>query len=212
MAETTPVSVGYSQVTRKREGYVRVWKNHRGVVLNVFEFRQTLVNEYAETQLAQRLSTINGVAQVLVFGSQKYAVRIRANPDQLAAREAKPYSYVFDGLFGYLDQALASATMAPQVTGAADWHINADEPSVLDYNTNFKTAEALTGADSVNIKKNSWGGALQIGADYAINKNVFVNLDVKKVWMDTKLQVNGEDAGKIKINPWIIGVGIGTKF
>ena len=44
------------------------------------------------------------------------------------------------------------------------------------------------------------------------NKNVFVNLDVKKVWMDTKLQVNGEDAGKIKINPWIIGVGIGTKF
>lgn len=80
------------------------------------------------------------------------------------------------------------------------------------YNTNFKTAEALTGADSVNIKKNSWGGALQIGADYAINKNVFVNLDVKKVWMDTKLQVNGEDAGKIKINPWIIGVGIGTKF
>jgi len=46
-----------------------------------------LVNEYAETQLAQRISTINGVAQVLVFGSQKYAVRIRANPDQLAARD-----------------------------------------------------------------------------------------------------------------------------
>ena len=45
-----------------------------------------IVNEYAETQLAQRLSTINGVAQVLVFGSQKYAVRIRSNPDQLAAR------------------------------------------------------------------------------------------------------------------------------
>ncbi len=47
----------------------------------------SLVNEYAETQLAQRISTINGVAQVLVFGSQKYAVRIRANPDQLAARD-----------------------------------------------------------------------------------------------------------------------------
>ncbi|MBS1197046.1 MAG: acrB [Proteobacteria bacterium] len=44
------------------------------------------VNEYAETQLAQRLSTIPGVAQVLVYGSQKYAVRIHANPDQLAAR------------------------------------------------------------------------------------------------------------------------------
>jgi len=45
-----------------------------------------VVNEYAETQLAQRISTITGVAQVLVFGSQKFAVRIRANPDQLAAR------------------------------------------------------------------------------------------------------------------------------
>ena len=45
-----------------------------------------LVNEYAETQLAQRLSTVGGVAQVQVFGSQKFAVRVRANPDQLAAR------------------------------------------------------------------------------------------------------------------------------
>ncbi|SDI60477.1 efflux RND transporter permease subunit [Propionivibrio dicarboxylicus] len=45
-----------------------------------------VVNEYAETQLAQRLSTITGVAQVQVFGSQKFAVRIQANPDQLSAR------------------------------------------------------------------------------------------------------------------------------
>ena len=46
-----------------------------------------VINEYAETQLAQRLSTVAGVAQVLVFGSQKYAVRIRTNPDQLVARD-----------------------------------------------------------------------------------------------------------------------------
>ena len=45
-----------------------------------------MVNEYAETQLAQRLSTIPGVAQVQIFGSQKFAVRVRANLDQLAAR------------------------------------------------------------------------------------------------------------------------------
>ena len=44
------------------------------------------VDEYAETQLAQRLSTIPGVALVNVFGAQKFAVRIEANPDQLAAR------------------------------------------------------------------------------------------------------------------------------
>ncbi len=44
------------------------------------------VNEYAETFLAQRISTISGVAQVLVYGQQKYAVRVQLNPDQLAAR------------------------------------------------------------------------------------------------------------------------------
>lgn len=50
------------------------------------------------------------------------------------------YSYVFDGQWGYLDHALGSASLTSQVAGVADYHINADEPSVLDYNTNFKTA------------------------------------------------------------------------
>jgi len=44
------------------------------------------VDEYAESQLAQRISMISGVAQVSVFGSQKYAVRIQLDPNQLAAR------------------------------------------------------------------------------------------------------------------------------
>ncbi len=44
------------------------------------------------------------------------------------------YSYVFDGQTGYLDHALASASLTAQVTGAGDWHINADEPPSFDYN------------------------------------------------------------------------------
>jgi HAE1 family hydrophobic/amphiphilic exporter-1 len=44
------------------------------------------LDEYAETNLAQQLSTIDGVAQVQVFGSQKYAVRIQLDPQQLALR------------------------------------------------------------------------------------------------------------------------------
>ncbi len=50
------------------------------------------------------------------------------------------YSYVFGGQSGYLDHALANATLAPQVTGVTDWHINADEPIALDYNVEFKSA------------------------------------------------------------------------
>jgi len=45
------------------------------------------VNEYAETLMAQRISMISGVAQVQVYGSQKYAVRIRLDPQALAAKD-----------------------------------------------------------------------------------------------------------------------------
>jgi HAE1 family hydrophobic/amphiphilic exporter-1 len=44
------------------------------------------VDEYAQTTMAQRISTISGVAQVTVFGSQKYAVRVQVNPRALASR------------------------------------------------------------------------------------------------------------------------------
>jgi predicted extracellular nuclease len=48
------------------------------------------------------------------------------------------YGYVFNGKVGYLDYALASGSLTSQVTGATEWHINADEPDILDYDTSFK--------------------------------------------------------------------------
>ena len=45
------------------------------------------VDEYAETLIAQSISTVNGVAQVQVFGGQKYAVRVQADPQELATRQ-----------------------------------------------------------------------------------------------------------------------------
>ena len=44
------------------------------------------VDEYAETLMAQRISMVPGVAQVQVYGAQKYAVRVQLNPDSLASR------------------------------------------------------------------------------------------------------------------------------
>ena len=49
------------------------------------------------------------------------------------------YSFVFDGQWGYLDHALATSSMASQINAVADYHINADEPNVLDYNDDFKS-------------------------------------------------------------------------
>ena len=44
------------------------------------------VDEFAETMMAQRISMVNGVAQVSVFGAQQYAVRVQLDPNKLAAR------------------------------------------------------------------------------------------------------------------------------
>ena len=52
---------------------------------------------------------------------------------------ADAYSYVFDGQFGYLDHALSSGDLTPKVTGATEWHINADEPDILSYDTSSKS-------------------------------------------------------------------------
>jgi len=54
------------------------------------------------------------------------------------------YSYVFDGEAGYLDHALANTSMSAQILGTTHWNINADEPSVIDYNTEFKPQDLYT--------------------------------------------------------------------
>ncbi len=57
-----------------------------------------------------------------------------------ASGGASAYSFVFDGQLGYLDHALSSSTLTPQVTGVADWHINADEIPLFDYNDDVRDA------------------------------------------------------------------------
>ncbi len=48
------------------------------------------------------------------------------------------YSYVFEAQLGYLDHALANESLLEQVTGTTVWHINADEPDLIDYDMSFK--------------------------------------------------------------------------
>jgi hydrophobic/amphiphilic exporter-1 (mainly G- bacteria), HAE1 family len=62
------------------------------------------VNEYADTMMAQRLSTIPGVAQVQIYGEQKYAVRIQADPDKMAAQNIS-----FDELKNAVSAAASNA-------------------------------------------------------------------------------------------------------
>ena len=61
-------------------------------------------------------------------------------PDRAAPRPERVLVTCSTAQSGYLDHALASPALAARVTGVAEWHVNADEPSVLDYNLNFKSA------------------------------------------------------------------------
>jgi len=67
---------------------------------------------------------------------------------RLASGSGDSYSFVFDGQAGALDHALASASLVPQVVGAIEWHINADEPALLDYNLENGRDSALFDRDN----------------------------------------------------------------
>jgi predicted extracellular nuclease len=60
------------------------------------------------------------------------------NWQYLQAADGLHYSYVFRGRTGSLDHALASPALAKQLSSMQHWAINADEPVIMDYNTEFK--------------------------------------------------------------------------
>ncbi len=94
-------------------------------------------------EFVTRLQTASGDGDVVVIGDlNAYGAEdpIRALTaggliDHIAAHvpPAERYSYVYRGLAGYLDHALTTPSLAGRVAGAGFWHINADEPTFLDY-------------------------------------------------------------------------------
>ncbi len=77
------------------------------------------------------------------------------------------YSYQFNGQWGSLDHALASATLSNQVAGTAHWHINSDEPVVLDYNTEFKSTAQISSFYNPDGFRSSDHDAVLVGLNLA---------------------------------------------
>ncbi len=89
------------------------------LALNTEQARLSDVDRFAQSSIIPRLSTLPGVAQVLIFGTQKYAVRVRADLNQLQARGLS---------LADMQQALASANSSKPV-GAVD---QGSQSSILD--------------------------------------------------------------------------------
>ena len=64
----------------------------------------------------------------------------------------------------------------------------------------------------LDVSKSSWGGALQAGVDFQVAKQWFLNVDLKKVWIDTDVKLNGTKLTNARIDPVLFSVGIGYRF
>lgn len=61
--------------------------------------------------------------------------------------------------------------------------------------------------------QDSFGFALQAGLDIAITNDFYFNVDVKRLWLNDKVKINGGDIkAKVDVDPWIVGAGFGYKF
>jgi outer membrane protein len=76
--------------------------------------------------------------------------------------------------------------------------------------TNISSVHILDGA--VNLKRNSYGFAVQAGVDVPLGGGWLLNADVKKVQIGTNVYLSGADQGKFKVDPLLVGVGVGKRF
>ena len=76
--------------------------------------------------------------------------------------------------------------------------------------TRISKVRLLDGAG--DLENDSWGFALQLGADYKLDRNWSINVDVKKVQIRSDVFVAGARASKVKVDPVLFGVGLGYRF
>lgn len=71
----------------------------------------------------------------------------------------------------------------------------------------------VPGVTKLHLENDSWGGALQAGFDVKLSNNLFLNLDVKKIWIRSDVTAPG--LGKlsaVKVDPLAVGLGLGWRF
>ncbi|TDN69814.1 OmpW family outer membrane protein [Paraburkholderia sp. BL10I2N1] len=81
----------------------------------------------------------------------------------------------------------------------------------LNY-TYFYNNGLNAGGQPISISNHSFGPALQAGVDVQVAKNLFINADIKKIWMRTDASLGGSSLGTLHIDPLVVGLGVGMKF
>lgn len=77
---------------------------------------------------------------------------------------------------------------------------------------NYTRFSSIRLPPGVDVDRNSFGGALQLGVDIPVAKDVYLNFDVKKVYIKTDVSAAGNKIGTFKVDPVLFGIGLGWRF
>ena len=78
--------------------------------------------------------------------------------------------------------------------------------------TKISSVNLAAGAQPLELEGHSTGLALNLGADYHLQDNMYLNVDIKKVQLRSDVLANGNVVSKAKLDPLLVGVGIGWRF
>lgn len=76
--------------------------------------------------------------------------------------------------------------------------------------TQFSSVDIAGGA--ITLDNSSWGGALQVGVDIPLSGNMYLNFDLKKVYIKSNVNTGGNSIGTFKVDPVLFGMGVGWRF
>ena len=100
-------------------------------------------------------------------------------------------------------------TLTLQYHFIPDAQINPYLGAGLNY-TRISNVNLLNGA--AGLEKDSWGFAIQAGVNINLDKNWSLNVDVKNIQIRSDVFISGAKASAVKIDPWLVGIGVGYRF
>jgi outer membrane protein len=136
---------------------------------------------------------------------------------ELIATTPQKQSISLEGSPGQLTSVGTLRHLPPTLT--IQYHIAPSNPVVrpyLGFGVNYTHFSAVNITNptyaGLDIKRHSWGTAVQLGADFPLTDKLSFNVDFKKIDIRTDATLNGTPIGKIKVDPVLFGMGIGYRF
>lgn len=102
--------------------------------------------------------------------------------------------------------------LPPTLTVQYHFTPNAQISPYVGAGINYTRISSVRLQNNLDLENNSFGFALQAGVDFKIDKNWSINLDVKKVQIRSDVTAAGAAVSRVKVDPLLVGVGVGYRF